>query len=590
MRGFVLAFGVICAGLAVAQPLTVVDLQSFRQEQEIHNDRGDTVRLINLNPNVGAWYVLETNFAGKKSVFHLELALPSVLPAQKLKISLYRDGLILPQATGDSCSCSLWNGANSSIDRGMTPFLSGVVTKTNGELNANPVLADVLQPPKSFAAPLTPICDGQLFVRTQFAGSTTTLEAATDTLRKTRLGGWLVEAVKPYLIEAPEEGEQLTDPVKKKSAPAEASLPRSAVVNPDKADRFSEKNRLGIENDAENHKLYYGQWYKAIHHDGVYVSVMTLEDVAPEILSSFPDRAEVYTPASRGREVGALAYFAAFDMSRFAFGYGLGAEHPGVEWSDHAKAVPHIPPPGPDGIGNKRPLATVGSVPPYYLPQLEAVFSGGFKRQHGAFHSGELGKVNNGSHFGFMEQGVVFSKLQPGLATARIGLDGALSMLTWPADDKALLPELRAARQNCLPLIEGYDTEKKMPIPGQYLKSQGLGAWSGDKDGNFLTIRSGIGVQEVDGRKYLLFGYFTGATPSSMARVFQAYDCKYAMILDINTPNYGYIALYLRDASGEISGVENLNTEMAGGAVDKNALKFIQKDDTRDFFCVLRKP
>ena len=47
-----------------------------------------------------------------------------------------------------------------------------------------------------------------------------------------------------------------------------------------------------------------------------------------------------------------------------------------------------------------------------------AAFVGGFKRSHGAFRYGPLALVNHGSHYGFMQQGVVFSKLQPGLATA----------------------------------------------------------------------------------------------------------------------------------------------------------------------------
>ena len=502
-------------------------------------------------------------------------------------MSLFRDGLILPQPSGDSCSCSLWSGPESKIERGITPFVEGVVAAQSSELNPNPELAEALRPAKT-PSPLTPICDGQLYLRTQCPGSTTTLESATDTLRKTAIGGWLVEAVKPYLIEAPEEGEHLADPNAKKAPANAVGYPQKAAVNPEKADRYSEKNKLGIENDAEGHKLHYGEWYKAVHHDGVYVSVMTLDEVAPEYLSSYPDRAEVYNAASKGREVGALAYYVAFDLSKFNFSYGLGAEHPGVEWSPHAK-VPHVPAEGPDGIGNKKPLATVGTVAPYYQAKAEAAFSAGFKRQHGAFASGELAKVNNGSHFGFMEQGVVFSKLQPGLATARIGLDGAISLLTWPADDKAILPQLRGARQNCLPLIDGYNDETKMPIPGQYLKSQGLGAWSGDKDGNFLTIRSGIGIQEFEGRKYLMFGYFTGATPSSMARVFQAYGCRYAMVLDINTANYGYLALYLHDDTGAINGVEHLNTDMASGNSEKGIFKFVQKNDTRDFFCVVRK-
>ena len=53
---------------------------------------------------------------------------------------------------------------------------------------------------------------------------------------------------------------------------------------------------------------------------------------------------------------------------------------------------------------------------------------------------------NHGSHYGFIENGVIFSTLQPGLATVFALDDGRVEMKTWSDADKA------AARQrSCLP-------------------------------------------------------------------------------------------------------------------------------------------
>ena len=54
---------------------------------------------------------------------------------------------------------------------------------------------------------------------------------------------------------------------------------------------------------------------------------------------------------------------------------------------------------------------------PKMLQERWPAFTGGFKREHGAFRYGDLAQKNHGSHYGFVENGVVFSKLQPGLAT-----------------------------------------------------------------------------------------------------------------------------------------------------------------------------
>jgi hypothetical protein len=103
-------------------------------------------------------------------------------------------------------------------------------------------------------------------------------------------------------------------------------------------------------------------------------------------------------------------------------------------------------------------------------------------------------------------------------------------------------------------------------------------------------VRAGACLQEK-GRRYLIFGYFSAATPSPMARVFQAYGCRYAMQLDINALEHTYFALYTH-RNGQLV-VQHLIQGMAevdrkGG--DQMAPRFLGFPDDRDFFYLLRRP
>jgi hypothetical protein len=226
---------------------------------------------------------------------------------------------------------------------------------------------------------------------------------------------------------------------------------------------------------------------------------------------------------------------------------------------------------------------TNGIVSPEDVNTTVAAFVGGFKRSHGAFRYGPLALVNHGSHYGFMQQGVVFSKLQPGLATALIMDDGTVDLRTWAASDRSLLARIRDARQNGVPLIEN-------GAPGKLVNQWGPGNWSGSAGEDLRSLRAGLCLQENGSRRFLIYGYFSATTPSTMARVFQAYHCKYAMHLDMNALEHTYLALYARRGNQQV--VEHLIDEMQ--VVDKSSKggdlvpRFLGFPDDRDFFYVTR--
>jgi hypothetical protein len=118
----------------------------------------------------------------------------------------------------------------------------------------------------------------------------------------------------------------------------------------------------------------------------------------------------------------------------------------------------------------------------------------------------------------------------------------------------------------------------------------GPGNWSGSSEEQLRTLRAGVCLQETGRARYLIYGYFSTATPSAMARVFQAYGCRYAMQLDMNALEHTYFALYTH-RNGEVV-VQHLIEGMA--AIDRKggdvlAPRFLSFPDDRDFFYVVRK-
>jgi hypothetical protein len=560
---------------------SVMELQPFRATQRIANARGDEVTLTNVNPYVGGWYILETKISGQTNTLHLEVSALHGDPLIRPKLTLYRDGLIVSVDTQPPRLYPLWANADRQTPTGAagTPDMTA--------LNPEPSPSDVIHPGQTFESPLTTICDGFVYIRSQKPGSATKLEVATNFLRQSRLGDWLVEYTKPYLLAGPDIGEDHRATPSTISRDGEL-YPADARVDEAQIDLYLTPASLGIATDAADNRHYYGRWYKALNHPYVFTSIMKPTLVEKRITDSYTDRVGAIGSHDKSRrESDALVYLVAFDLTKFRFGYALGADSPGIEWSARSATADRTMK-GPDGFGTKTPFCTVGATPPYFEPWVVSTFAGGFKREHGSFRTGPLAKVNNSSHFGFMEEGVIFSRLLPGLATAGIARDGTLDLFTWPEDSTGLLPKLSDARQNCISIVEGIDSNG-ISIPNILVNDWGAGSWSGDQNGDFVTLRAGLALQDFKGRRFLLFAYFTSATPNSMARVFQAYQCRYGMLLDMNTPNYCYAALYKHDAEGAVAEAEYLHKDMRSGNGQDGSLKFLSKNDTRDFFYVLRK-
>jgi len=153
----------------------------------------------------------------------------------------------------------------------------------------------------------------------------------------------------------------------------------------------------------------------------------------------------------------------------------------------------------------------------------------------------------------------VFSKLQPGLATLFTTVSGDVQMGYLDRSGQRPDASIRDARQNGVPLVE-YDTNTGASVPGPLVNRWGEGNWSGSATEDLRTLRAGACLLETGTRRFLVYGYFSAATPSAMARVFQAYRCRYAMHLDMNALEHTYLAVYVSQA-GKLT-VEHLITGM----------------------------
>jgi hypothetical protein len=546
----------------------IVELQPFHQVSAIkvktERDEEGLATLIDLNPNVNVWYLLRLNWGngGREEAYHLENANPRT---QRLLLdNNHPYGLIIGEEN-DRYTCDLW-GPNSH---------------------------DRLKKAKDSGAAYAPLCGGKLYLRNPVKGHRTKIEMVTDFLRDEvpggeKIVGFVRDTVFKYLYRQKAEERVESKPEKSLSPRVRDNTPALALIDPTRSGRVVKPPHLGIEiEESSKNGVILGTWYAAKDNPGIYVSLIVPNAIAPEILRSYRNVVN-NLDSVEARE---LVYLVAFDLDQFDLKYALGTDHPRVGWSDHIPdQIKDKSLPGPDGIGNIAPLISTGLISPRDEGSAIATFTGGFKRIHGAFKYGELALRNHGSHYGFIENGVIFSKLQPGLATLYVLNDGWADLKTWREEDNHLFPRVKYARQNGVPIIAQLDPVTQLSIPGPLIARWGEGNWSGSADQRLRTMRAGAALQESHGKRFLIYAFFWSATPSAMARVFQAYQCRYAMLLDMNALEHTYLALYRRQGSTLfvqhlIQGMSEVDMTVKGQYIPR----FLGFSDDRDFFYLTQK-
>ena len=554
------AHAIVLAAEPVAAS-NILDLQDSRQVTTVSiggaGARG-TARLSNLNPRINRWYVLALDWEGKEGTVYFHLENPAPLHQTLLLDRDMQRGLLV-RTDLDEFACELWSARS----------------------------AEQLEQARRSGLSYAPLCDGRFFLRNQSTGYRTTRELVTEFLRDRVWGGEkIIGIVKDRLARDAHLESSSARPTAAQIAES-ARGPLPALMDAAQSGLRPLPAGLGIELDAPTRGgVAFGRWYAAKAAPGVYISVMQAGLSAQSLLAGYRDRVKPLDSV----ESGAIAYLAAFDLADHRLGFEVGTDHPRVGWSE--RSLPQVRDSelrGPDGFDSITPLVATGIVNPLHVSRTLATFTGGFKRSHGAFRYGELSQKQRGSHYGWVQNGVVFSSLQPGLATLLVRDTGKVEMLTWQAGDERTFAGIVHARQNGVPIIESLAASGDA-VPGSLVGNWGAGNWSGSAEGEQRTVRGGVCLQESEAGRFLIYGYFSSVTPSAMARVFQAYQCGYAMLLDMNALEHTYLALYRVEDSAIrvqhlVKGMEEVDRTVRGVSVPR----FIGYPDNRDFFYVLKR-
>jgi hypothetical protein len=554
---FLLVMLVAVQNIAVAQPKTIEDLQPFRAEYIgsgiDKNGKPLRVTLIHLNTHVNVWFLVHVkDSVGEIVTYHLENPFPRTQTVQLQ--SNFSLGLVLGP---DGFRCNLW---------------------------------EALQDARASRNIFVPLGGGRLFLRNTTQGHKTSKEWAADFLRLYVPGGEAITALVRSTVykDAFLNTSELVEAKQARSVRVRPSgAPGRAMIDSLYENQYLIPGELGIDVKYEvENRMLAGRWYPVLGMSGVFVSAVVPKLIAQDVVMAQKGRVRPLDAV----ESGALCYLVAFDLSQFDLRFAMGTEHPQVNWSDRLQPAMKDPTlPGPDGIGTVAPLVNTGMLNPALVDQVVAAFTGGFKRYHGAFFRGDLSLKHHGSHYGFIENGVIMSRLQPGLATVIIYKDGTVDLKTWSDADTTNLAKVRFARQNGVPIIESEGVTKTLR-PGAFVLASSGGNWSGSANGSYRTLRGGLGIQESGGHRFLIYGYFSTATPSAMARVFQAYGCRYAMLTDMNALEHTYLAVYPKPADGSfvvqhlVKGMSVLDKVNQGQIVPR----FVGYADNRDFFYLLR--
>lgn len=344
------------------------------------------VRLTNINPAINKWFLLQSE-ADPLRTFHIENV------HYFHQVSLMDSGLSI-QTDTHIIECTLWN--NSDFDL----FIEDFSTIEN---------------------PFFPLCNGLLYLRLRRKSNTqlSLTELTTDFLRSKQMGEGIINYFKPLLVKWSAENANLIKPQSASSTAikyqsAQQIMPKTANTS----DYQTISHNLGFSTIKDKRAIQLGDWYDVTMHKDIYTSVHT-----PGLADKDYDQSHNLPPISLA-ESDKLIYLTAFDLAKYTVRYIMGTQHPGLisQAGDKNKAIlPNIVP--------------IGSIPPYDLEKAVSVFTGGFKHRHSKFKYGP----HRGKQFGYIENGVIITPLQPGLATIYATVKGDIDIQAWPQEKTASL-------------------------------------------------------------------------------------------------------------------------------------------------------
>ena len=559
---------------------SILQVQRYAHSETVDGSGDSRIHLTDLAPRHGISFLAEVRSASGRSLggpWHLQNADPA---GQLLHATA--DGLLLVTDEGEE-ECQLWPDGDPSL------------------------LATAARQGQDLGAAWIPLCGkpARVFLRLPVSGRKTRKERTTDFLRDYLPAGEQMTVLVRKTLFADSELRVGVLEGRTEEFERQDGAPPRVAIDPRWSDLTTVLGDFGLAASGVVHgKVPVGRWLPlADGRDGVWISLFQ-----PRLVDDAVIRDSRIQPLDEV-ELSSMVYLVAFDLDEHDVSFVLGTDHPRLDWSERVPLdVGDRSKPGPDGFADGAPLVRSGQVPPWLLADLQATFTGGFKRSHGAFKRGDLSRRNDGSHYGFVEDGVVWSKPQPGLATVTVWEDGRVDLHTWTEQDDERLARVRHLRQNGVPLLapetaaDGTESVRVGPLVGRW----GEGNWSGSQDQKLRSVRAGLciteGLTENEESRHLIYGWFSAGTPSGMAKVFLAYRCRYAQLLDMNALEHTYLSILTPTTDDRplpatalriehlVRGMEVLDESLIDTKQGKATLpRFAGFADNRDFFYLTRK-
>ncbi len=554
----------------------LLDLQQYKSSMryDYADERYKQATLLNLNTNVGRWYLLDmVNKRGRSTILNL------LTVHQNITITL------------DPTTPLLHISENGK---------EAIVCSINDEIE--PIWRKYRRKKSSYVS----ICSDRLLMVIHQDGYQRMIEKGAELLRW--IGGDIGESIissvkttffkdKYRVEEKPKELSSSTIGDNESMENNSTQIKRASIANR-YLNTTLDTYTLGLKTQSGEKQLLAGEWYKLKNFSHAYTSIIMPGMVSKDILHSYRDRVSYLN----GIERHSMVYLMALDLKKYTLDWGHGTDHPGVGWSPRARNIKRDNRYGPDGFNSLKPLVTLGHVPPYEWYRTVGTFSAGFQNRHGAFKYGPLSRYDKAHPYGFMDDGVMMTTPSKELATIIIYIDGRVEMKRWTEEDFKHISEMRFIRQNGVPLIypsytdideEEMDTvdTKSRGIPGKWVNNWGGGNWSGSVKVELRTPRGAACILPTPDADYLVYAYFSSATPSAMARVLQSYGCHFAIHLDMNSPGQAYASLFKPNSNPKKIDSQLLMTDMEGymGGESAHAPRFLIKPDYKDFFYILRR-
>ena len=251
------------------RPITIVELQPYRETSSIElksaRDEEGRATLMNLNPNVNAWYQLRVKRPGSRveETYHLENADPRT---QRLRLDKSTPNGLLLMEGEKRPPCDLW-GTDSR---------------------------ESLEGSRKSRIPYAALCDSKLYLRNPTKGHQTPIETVTDFLRKkfpvAKKSSLLSVTRSLHIFTTRRRKDRQNRTLRRACRERKESDdgPAPALLDPQLAGRLLKPNDLGIQiQESSRNGMIPGTWYDAEDNSGIYVSVIVPNGIAPEIMRSY---------------------------------------------------------------------------------------------------------------------------------------------------------------------------------------------------------------------------------------------------------------------------------------------------------------